>query len=116
MMAASGGRKLSIAKATQAPARRPGRPKTKVVSAVDDASPGAERELLVVLRRKAATLLDRTNSPSAAERLMTQLLKYDRQIRALDAEAAEAEAAAREAQDEADELEATDDSFDVGAI
>lgn len=99
------------------PKNRGGRPRTRVASAltVSDAD-GGQRELLVVLRRKCATLLDSTKSASAAERLMTRLTKYDEQIRTIDAEAVEAAAAEAEAAEDADEAEATDDSFDADAI
>jgi hypothetical protein len=106
-------RKLSSVKADTLPRRRPGRPKTKLTSAVDDDSPGGRREMLVLMKRKAAQLVDSTKSASAAERLMVQVLRYDDLIRALDAEAAEAAQAEADAAVYDDE---PDESFDADAI
>lgn len=106
-------RKLASVKASDAPKRRPGRPKTKLTSAVDDESPGGRREMLVLMRRKAAQLVDSTSSASAAERLMGQVLKYDDLIRTLDAEAAEAAQAEADAAVFDDE---PDESFNADAI
>lgn len=123
MAGQAGQRKLSTVPAARVgekpavkPKNRGGRPRTRVSAVIGNDSVAGQRELLVVLRRKCATLLDATKSASAAERLMTRLTRYDEQIRAIDAEvaelaAAEAEAAADEAEDDA-----ADDTFDPDTI
>lgn len=98
------------------PKNRGGRPRTRVSAVIGNDSVAGQRELLVVLRRKCATLLDATKSASAAERLMTRLTRYDEQIRAIDAEATELAAAEAEAAADDAEDDAADDSFDPSTI
>jgi hypothetical protein len=89
--------------------RSPGRPKTKLTSAVD----GDEREVLVVLRRKLASRIDASDiaaAPLAA--LVKQFRDIDARIRAIDVAAV---MAAEEADDDEDEDE-DDSGFDLSNI
>ncbi len=71
---------------TDHPARR-GRPKTLLTSA----SGGSEREMLVVLRQRLAAKLDEGDVPMhALAQLIRQFRDVDREIRAIDARAAQA--------------------------
>lgn len=102
-------RPRKLATVSSIPKRRPGRPTKLLTTAIDATSPGARRQMLVILRRKAAKALDDgTTSPTSLDRLMRTLLQLDSEIREIDdaAEAlaeAEAEAAARHNDDGADE-------------
>jgi hypothetical protein len=69
------------------PARRRGRPPTRLISAVDK----SEREVLVILRRKLAARLDEGVPTHALAALVRQLRDVDKDIRALDARAAQAD-------------------------
>lgn len=103
-----------LATVSSIPKRRPGRPTKLLATAVEATGPGARRQMLVILRRKAAKALDApdgTTSPSAMDRIMRTLLQLDGEIREIDDAAqaqaeAEAEAAAR--QDD----EGVDETFD----
>jgi hypothetical protein len=76
---------------TDHPARRRGRPPTRL-TAVDK----SEREVLVLLRRKLAAKLDEGVPTHALATLVRQLRDVDKDIRAIDARAAQADDDERE--------------------
>jgi hypothetical protein len=88
-----------LAAVTKIPARKRGRPKTQLTSAVDD----GERDMLVVLRRKLALRIDECDIPTALAALVRQFRDVDARIRALDL------AAALAVDDEADDDDEDDD-------
>jgi hypothetical protein len=85
------------------PARRPGRPKTKLTSAV-------EREMLVILRRQIAARIDEGAPTHTLCQLIRQFQSIDREIRAIDLRAAQEAEAAADAGDEADVPAGSDES------
>ncbi len=72
--------KLHVVSGAAPAPRRRGRPRTRLISAVD----GSEREMLVVLRRKLAAQIDAGAPVHALAQLVRQLRAVDRDVRAID--------------------------------
>jgi hypothetical protein len=86
--------------------RQPGRPPTRLSSVVDR----SEREMLEVLRRKLASLIDaETTKATALSHLLRQFRDVDAEIPAIDARAASVAA-------EAEEVDGKAPAWDQGAL
>jgi hypothetical protein len=109
-------RKLQAVKGGTPPPKTPakktgGRPKTRLSSALDD----DERTVLMILRRKYASMIDNSDArPPAMAALMKQFREVDAQIRAIDMRLTNAEV--DDDDEDGDGDSGTDTAFDASTI